>query len=235
MSDFVKLLTYYSLYKKYSVLRNMKIWLILGVIYAGFFFWYTDMGGKLTQAEIQDFVEKQEQNILNSGVSPDSEEFRLRIDFLRRFMEEDTGKQFIMVNNIEMNKDPGDVSGANPGESSDQLLSRYMEHMWPNLLKRASHPIFGGNTISQSMDLVGIEGAETWDQVALMRYKSRRAFLEIVTHPDMNGRHEFKVEAMKKTIAYPAEPIAFYSDVRIFLGMLILIIGLSIQLFFSKR
>ena len=213
----------------------MKIWLVLGAIYVGFFFWYTDMGGKLTQKEIQGFIEKQEQNILNSGVSRDSEEFRLRIDFIRRFMEEDNGKQFIMVNNIEMNKDPGDVSGINPSESSDQLLSRYMEHLWPNLLKRASHPIFGGNTIFQSMDLVGIEGAETWDQVALMRYKSRRAFLEIVTHPDMSDRHEFKVAAMKKTIAYPAEPIAFYSDVRIFLGMLILIIGLSIQLFFSKR
>jgi|TARA_Y100000992_G_scaffold99279_1_gene64294 hypothetical protein len=213
----------------------MKIWLTLGVIYIGFFFWYTDLGGKLTQEEIQGFIKKQEQNILNSGVSPDSEEFRLRIDFITRFMEEDTGKQFIMVNNIEMNEDPGDVPGANPGESSDQLLSRYMEHLWPNLLKRASHPIFGGNTIWQSMDLVGIEGAETWDQVALMRYKSRRAFLEIVTHPDMIDRHEFKVAAMKKTIAYPAEPIAFYSDVRIFLGMLILIIGLSIQLFFSKR
>tara|TARA_Y100000816_G_scaffold57750_1_gene37781 strand:- start:224 stop:865 length:642 start_codon:yes stop_codon:yes gene_type:complete len=213
----------------------MKIWLVLGAIYVGFFFWYTDMGGKLTQEEIQGFIKKQEQNILNSGVSRDSEEFRLRIDFIRRFMEEDNGKQFIMVNNIEMNKDLGDVSGINPSESSDQLLSRYMEHLWPNLLKRASHPVFGGNTIFQSMDLVGIEGAETWDQVALMRYKSRRVFLEIVTHPDMIDRHEFKVAAMKKTIAYPAEPIAFYSDVRIFLGMLILIIGLSIQLFFSKR
>ena len=213
----------------------MKIWLVLGAIYVGFFFWYTDMGGKLTQKEIQGFIDKQEQNIINSGVSRDSEEFRLRIDFIRRFMEEDNGKQFIMVNNIEMNKDPGDVSGINPSESSDQLLARYMEHLWPNLLKRASHPVFGGNTIFQSMDLVGIEGAETWDQVALMRYKSRRVFLEIVTHPDMIDRHEFKVAAMKKTIAYPAEPIAFYSDVRIFLGMLILIIGLSIQLFFSKR
>ena len=47
----------------------MKIWLILGAIYVGFFFWYTDMGGKLTQEEIQGFIEKQEQNILNSGVS----------------------------------------------------------------------------------------------------------------------------------------------------------------------
>ncbi len=213
----------------------MKTWLTLGVLYFSFYFWYTDIGGKLSQEEVQAFIAKHEQNLVNSGVLLGSEEFQRRVDFLRGFMEEDTGKQFIMVNNIEMNKDPEDVSGINPSESSDQLLSKYMEHLWPNLLKRASHPVFGGNTIFQSMDLVGIEGAETWDQVALMRYKSRRAFLEIVTHPDMIDRHEFKVAAMKKTIAYPAEPIAFYSDVRIFLGMLILIIGLSIQLFFSKR
>ena len=125
----------------------MKTWLILGAVYIGFFFWYTDMGGKLSQEEIQIFIKKHEQNIINDGVSPDSEEFQLRIDFLTRFMKEDNGKQFIMVNNIEMNKNPGDVVGANPGESADQLMSRYMEYMWPNLLKRASHPIFMSNAV----------------------------------------------------------------------------------------
>ena len=213
----------------------MKTWLILGAVYIGFFFWYTDMGGKLSQEEIQVFIKKHEQNIIDDGVSPDSEELQLRINILRRFMEEDNGKQFIMVNNIEMNKDPGDVLGANPGESADQLMSRYMEHMWPNLLKRASHPIFGGYAIWESMDLVGIEGAETWDQAALMRYKSRRAFMEIVTHPDMRGRHAFKIAALQKTIAFPVEPIGYYSDLRVILGMLILIIGLLFQSFFVSR
>ena len=213
----------------------MKTWLILGAVYIGFFFWYTDMGGKLSQEEIQIFIKKHEQNIINDGVSTDSEEFQLRIDLLKRFMEEDNGKQFIMVNNIEMNKNPGDVVGANPGESADQLMSRYMEHMWPNLLKRASHPIFVGYAIWKSMDLVGIEGAETWDQAALMRYKSRRAFMEIVTHPDMRGRHAFKIAALQKTIAFPVEPIGYYSDLRVILGMLILIIGLLFQLFFISR
>ena len=213
----------------------MKTWLILGAVYIGFFFWYTDMGGKLSQEEIQIFIKKHEQNIINDGVSPDSEEFQLRIDFLKRFMEEDNGKQFIMVNNIEMNKNPEDVAGANSGESADQLMSRYMEHMWPNLLKRASHPIFVGYAIWESMDLVGIEGAETWDQAALMRYKSRRAFMEIVTHPDMRGRHAFKIAALQKTIAFPVEPIGYYSDLRVILGMLILIIGLLFQLFFVSR
>ena len=193
----------------------MKTWLILGAVYIGFFFWYTDMGGKLSQEEIQIFIKKHEQNIINDGVSPDSEEFQLRIDFLKRFMKEDNGKQFIMVNNIEMNKNPGDVVGANPGESADQLMSRYMEYMWPNLLKRASHPIFMSNAVYQSMDLVGIEGAETWDQAALMRYKSRRTMMEIVTNPDMMDRHEFKIAALQKTIAYPVEPFGFYSDMRV--------------------
>ena len=213
----------------------MKTWLILGAVYIGFFFWYTDMGGKLSQEEIQVFIKKHEQNIIDDGVSPDSEELQLRINILRRFMEEDNGKQFIMVNNIEMNKDPGDVLGANPGESADQLMSRYMEYMWPNLLRRASHPIFMSNAVYQSMDLVGIEGGEVWDQAALMRYKSRRAMMEIVTHPDMIDRHVFKVAALQKTIAYPVEPFVFYSDIRIIFGMFILIIGLSIRLFFASK
>ena len=213
----------------------MKTWLILGAVYIGFFFWYTDMGGKLSQEEIQIFIKKHEQNIINDGVSPDSEEFQLRIDFLKRFMEEDNGKQFIMVNNIEMNKNPGDVVGANPGESADQLMSRYMEYMWPSLLKRASHPIFMSNAVYQSMDLVGIEGAETWDQAALMRYKSRRTMMEIVTNPDMMDRHEFKIAALQKTIAYPVEPFGFYSDMRVIFGMLIAIVGLSIRLFLTSK
>jgi len=213
----------------------MKTWLILGAVYIGFFFWYTDMGGKLSQEEIQIFIKKHEQNIINDGVSPDSEEFQLRIDFLKKFMEEDNGKQFIMVNNIEMNKNPGDVVGANPGESADQLMSRYMEYMWPNLLKRASHPIFMSNAVYQSMDLVGIEGAETWDQAALMRYKSRRTMMEIVTNPNMMNRHDFKIAALQKTIAYAVEPFGFYSDMRLIFGMLIAIVGLSIRLFLTSK
>ena len=213
----------------------MKTLLILGSVYIVFFFWYTDIEGALSQEEIQGFLNKHEQNIIDNRSSPNLEELQLRMDFLRRFMEEDSGKQFIMVNNIEMDPDPGDVPGANSGESADELLSRYMEHMWPNLLKRASHPIFGGNAIWQSMDLVGIEGAETWDQIALMRYKSRRAFMEIVTHPNMMDRHDFKVAAMQKTIAYPVEPFAYFSDLRIILGMLMVIIGLSIQLILISK
>ena len=205
----------------------MKIWVSLLVIYAGFFLWYTDIGGKLDKEEIEFFLEKLEENA--SANSADPETYNSQKNLIKRFMEEDTGRQFLMVNNIDMDDDPEDVEGAEPGESAERLLDRYMEHMYAQLLKRACHPVFAGNAVHPSMDLVGIEGAEIWDQVALMRYKSRRAFMEVVTHPNMGSKHAFKVAAMEKTIAYPVETVLYLGDPRFLLALILIILGLFLQ------
>ena len=205
----------------------MKIWISLLVIYAGFFLWYTDIGGKLDKEEIEFFLEKFEENA--SANSADPETYNSQKNLIKRFMEEDTGRQFLMVNNIDMDDDPEDVEGAEPGESAERLLDRYMEHMYAQLLKRACHPVFAGNAVHPSMDLVGIEGAEIWDQAALMRYKSRRAFMEVVTHPNMGSKHAFKVAAMEKTIAYPVETVLYLGDPRFLLALILIILGLFLQ------
>ena len=205
----------------------MKIWISLLVIYAGFFLWYTDIGGKLDKEEIEFFLEKFEENA--SANSADPETYNSQKNLIKRFMEEDTGRQFLMVNNIDMDDDPEDVEGAEPGESAERLLDRYMEHMYAQLLKRACHPVFAGNAVHPSMDLVGIEGAEIWDRAALMRYKSRRAFMEVVTHPNMRSKHAFKVAALEKTIAYPVETVLYLSDPRFLLALILIILGLILQ------
>ena len=205
----------------------MKIWISLLVIYAGFFLWYTNIGGKLDKEEIEFFLEKLEER--TSANSADPETYNSQKNLIKRFMEEDTGRQFLMVNNIDMDDDPEDVEGAEPGESAERLLDRYMEHMYAQLLKRACHPVFAGNAVHPSMDLVGIEGAEIWDQAALMRYKSRRAFMEIVTHPNMGSKHAFKVAAMEKTIAYPVETVLYLGDPRFLLALILIILGLFLQ------
>ena len=204
--------------------NSMKIWISLLVIYAGFFLWYTDMGGKLDEEEIEFFLEKLEEN-----ASVNSDDSRTQISRIKRFMEEDTGRQFLMVNNIDINENPEDVEGAEPGESAESLLDRYMEHMYSQLIKRACHPVFAGYAIHPSMDIVGIEGAEIWDQAALMRYKSRRAFMEVVTHPNMLSKHDFKVAALEKTIAYPVETALYLSDPRLLLALILIILGLFLQ------
>jgi len=200
----------------------MKIWASLIIIYLGFFFWYTDLGGKLDSEEIDFFLEKLQEN--NSDLDSDMYES------IKNFMENDSGRQFLMVNNVDINEDPEDVEGAEPGESAESLLDRYMEHMYSQLLKRACHPVFAGKAVWTAMDIIGIEGAENWDQAALMRYKSRRAFMEIATHPDMFGKHQFKIAALEKTIAYPVEAQLYLGDPRFILGLIFLVLGLSLRL-----
>jgi len=201
--------------------KRQILWLVPTVIYALFTFWYTDFGGPLTEEEIADYSET-----LAERMAPD------RLQYITQFMRNDTGRQFLMVNNIDNNENPPDVEGAEPGESAAQLMGRYMEHMYAQLSKRASHPVIAGNAIHDALDLVGVEDWETaqhWTTAAMMRYRSRRTFMEIITHPDMQGRHEFKIAALDKTIAYPIEMQLYLSDPRLLLALIFLIVTLLLD------
>ena len=200
----------------------MKIWASLFIVYGLFFTWYTDFGGKLSDDEIKFYYSKFESNALKDGRVLEPRIIKL----LQKFMEEDSGKQFLMVNVIDMSENPIFPDGTVSEESSDNLMNEYMEHMYGEVLKRASHPAFIGSAVNGSMDLVGIENAEVWETAALFRYKSRRAFLEIVTHPDMNSKHKYKIAALEKTIAFPVETQLYLRDPRLLLGLIFLIIGL---------
>ena len=200
----------------------MRVWITLAIIYGLFFTWYTDFGGKLSDDEIKSYYSKFESNALKDGRVLDPR----GMDLIQKFMEEDSGKQFLMVNVIDMSENPTFPDGTVSEESADNLMNEYMEHMYGEILKRASHPVFMGSSVNNSMDLVGIENAEVWETAALFRYKSRRAFLEIVTHPDMNSKHKYKIAALEKTIAFPVETQFYLGDLRLLLGLIFLIIGL---------
>ncbi len=201
------------------------IWLLPALLYALFLLWYTDLKGPLDDAEVDAFLATMTAN----GSDPEL------IAFIGKFAREDTGKQFLMVNNIDYSEHPPDVPGAPPGESAEQLMGRYMEHMIPALLTRASHPVLTGSAVYPSMDLVGIEGAESWDTGALFRYRSRRAFLEIVTNPAFKGKHHFKTAALEKTIAYPIEPELYLGDPRVLLGLILLALTALVDLLRTSR
>ena len=204
---------------------RLKIWLFPVLLYAAFLFWYTDLEGPLSDAEVDAFVATMTAN----GSDPEV------IAFIEEFGREDSGKQFLMVNNIDYNEHPPEVPGAQPGESAEQLMGRYMEHMIPALLKRACHPALMGSAVYPSMDLVGIEGAEIWDAGALFRYRSRRDFLEIVTNPAFKDKHHFKTAALDKTIAYPIEPDLYLGDPRLLLGLILLALTALVDLLRLSR
>ncbi|MEQ8859749.1 MAG: hypothetical protein RIC56_13980 [Pseudomonadales bacterium] len=207
------------------MIGRLLLWGLAALVYAVFFVWYTPLGGPLTTAEIDHFTSL----LTQEGRDPE------RVAALRRFMEDDDGGQFIMVNLLHMQADPPTLSATGPGADADALLGHYMEHMYPALAQRACHPVFAGTAVYGAMDLVGIEGAETWSQAALMRYRSRRDLLEIATNPAFGGRHEYKLAALEKTIAFPVEPGFYLSDPRLLLALLLLVVAGAIDALLYRR
>ena len=195
--------------------RRILVWGIPTLFYLLFVSWYTDFGGPLEDAEISMYLERFEAIVFSQE----------RRDRIQRFMETDSGRQFLMVNVVDYADDPPDVPGAEPGESATQLMNRYMEHMYAQLFKRACHPTVIGEAAFLALDMVGVDElrtAENWDMGALFRYRSRRTFLDIVSIPETMGRHEFKIAALDKTIAYPIETQINLGEPRVLLGLLFL-------------
>ena len=190
-------------------LRRGRVWLWLGptLVWLAFCFWYTNTAGAFTPEETAAVTAQLREN----GASPE------RIDQIKQFMTGDAGGQFLMVNLLY----------SAPGEGADESMDRYMAHMLPAMLKRASHPMLFGPVVAPAMDLAGIEGAQTWTTVGVVRYRSRRDLLAIAFDPVFNDKHEFKLGALTKTIAVPVEPALYLSDPRMLLLLVLLaVVGL---------
>jgi hypothetical protein len=202
--------------------RGSRSWIVLGVLYGIFFYWYTSFEGPLTEEEITHFSRVIEQS---SGGNE-------RLKRWQGFMQNDTGDDFAVLNVIDLFDTPRQVPGAKPGENSQQVMDRYSYPFMSEALKRAAHPVMLGFGAGQAIDLWGLEGAGNWDQGALVRYRSRRDLLELLEKfvTDEEGIHTFKVAAIEKTIALPLDPWFQLGDPRLVLLMLFLIIALLLQL-----
>ncbi len=180
------------------------LWSILAALYLGFRVWYDGGGGPLTAEEVARYLARFQER----GVKPE------RLDTLRAFLAGDTGAEFVMANFIHFHERPG----------AQEELDRYMAHMYPELLKRACHPVLAGPVVARALDYWGVEGGERWSLVGLVRYRSRRDMLEIATHPAFADAHAFKTAAMQQTIAIPLEPFVNLASPR-WIALLALIAG----------
>ena len=193
-------------------------WGLLAALWALFTLWYTNTSGPLTDTEIDAYLAEAEAQGRDAA----------QRDVLERFMREDDGGHFVMVNVIDL---------ASVG--AEENMGRYMAHMWPALLSRACHPIFAGKAIASAMDLAGVAeaagGPAVWDQGALMRYRSRRDLLDIALDPAFLEPHHYKIEALTKTIAFPVAPMINPGDPRGLLLLFLLVAGLALDVFLLRR
>ena len=205
--------------------KTLWLWLVLAVIYGAFFSWYTSFGGPLTEEEIEKYIK-----LFDQGEAPAADR-----ENMIRFMREDTGDDFAMLNVIHYYDKPLQIEGVDPSMTTEEVQAKYMQYMTPQLFARASHPVFLGTAAASAVDIMNAEGMEYWTDGALMRYRSRRDVLEISANFEFVDAHKFKVAAMAKTIAFPNDPWFHLGDPRLLLALFLALIGTSFSWLFSSR
>jgi hypothetical protein len=214
-----------------SAMRRFRAWIVLGVLYAFFFFWYTPLGGPLTEEEIAHY-----EKVLQELAPDDDESARRQSTFTRwkAFMRSDTGDDFAMFNAIHVRDKPEPVEGVEPGASSREIMNLYSKPFFERAVWNAAHPVMMGTAASEALDIWGIEDAEHWDMGLLVRYRSRRDIMnQVVALSELaasgNEIHRYKIAALEKTIAFPLDPWFQLGDPRLVLALVFAVIGLGLD------
>lgn len=203
---------------------SARVWIPLFGAYLLFFYWYTAFDGPLTADEIARYRDGVERALPGEPQ---------RAAAWLRFMETDTGDDFGMISVIALRATPSPIEGVAPGSSSETVLEAYTEPFFAEIVPLAAHPVLVGWAASPSIDLWGIEGANDWTQGVVVRWRSRRDFMEFAmgllqTTQDGNI-HDFKLAAIEKTIAFPLDPWFHFGDPRILLALTLAAVGFAAQ------
>lgn len=212
-------------------------WLWAGgfIVYAVFWIWYTPWGGPLSQAEIDRHFDAITQQARDTGNEELLEANRDRIDGMRRFLESDDGKSFIMVNLMDEVEGAVELVDGSAAPDAEAALSTYRGYMLPRLLSRASHPVLVGNGVAFAFTLNDTSGASEWDSVALVRYRSRRDFLAITGTMSFRQSFQYKASALDRTIAQPIAVRLAIFDLRFNLALAMALVVLVLDRVMAVR
>lgn len=200
------------------------IWGTAFFVYAVFWVWYVGFRKPLTKEEVDYYINELQKYDNNSSQG---------LADVRQFLENDTGKSFVMVNSVLLKKKPDIVEGVKEGDTSLQTLINYHKPFMKLMLKKGGIGIFQGRVAGKSVDVINIENAEEWKISAINRFRSRRDFAEILIHPLFHEKHELKFAALDKSIAYPVDPWFQLGGFPLTVGLVIALLAAITQIFLA--
>ncbi len=189
------------------------VWGLALLGYAAFLGWYVNWRGPLSRAEIERLMAQ----MLASNVGHGDQD---EMPVIRRFLEEDDGREFFMLNVIRLSET--DVADPVSGEMRPvrQVMAGYTRMFMPALFARGGHPALAARRIGGMVDTWGLKEVPEWSMMGYIRYRSRRDLAHLVCNPRFSGAHAFKFAAMPQTFNFPTRPmIMTLAGPRIWVGL----------------
>ncbi|CAM9495055.1 unnamed protein product [Ectocarpus fasciculatus] len=164
---------------------------VTALLYGLFVYWYVGQGQPVTTSELKAML---------SSIPLKS---KINKEDLYNLAAVDTGGEFYMVNLIKWNKAARYPVGSPLELEVDPMAAndRYAKMIGPELLKRASFPVFQSSILANA--IVREEGDTTWDTVVVVRYRSFRDFIDVYASILQSGAIVHKFAAIDKTHVMP--------------------------------
>jgi hypothetical protein len=205
-------------------MQTISIWLVAALLYGSFWVWYSGWRPPLTPTEIDGFMARIEH------IEQYKEDAAIKAR-LRGFLEKDDGGEFFMVNLIRMRDKALPIAGARPDETPRQVLDHYSTKFMPTILAHAGWLVTGGRAAaSGDLEQWGVKPDADWQMFGLVRYRSRRDMLEVISKPEFDSIHPFKFASMEATRAFPVAPAILTLGPKVVVGLVVLVLALSAQL-----
>lgn len=200
-------------------MRESGLWIWLGaaLLYLVFRAWYDGWRGALTPEEVEVFLKRMEGSVPGDPG---------RLETLRSFLEQDDGREFVMMNLVRLAPEPVPHPETGVPTPGPRLLREYLRGFFPLLIRRAGHPVFQAAKVGGYLDAWQVESDPGWSFVGAVRYRSRRDMLELATHPRFTVAHPFKVAAMSATCAFPTSPRrGLYAGPRVWAALVLALLA----------
>jgi len=144
------------------------------------------------------------------------------LESTRDATRDDDGLEFIMVNLIKYRQKAVYPPGFSYGDVPLAADARYNRAVVPLLLKRASQPVFLGRSAGR---FLAPDGADEWDCVVLVCYRSRRDFLSMCAELARSRADIHKWASIEKTHVFPVRAAFSLILIRVIAGWMFALLG----------
>jgi len=182
-------------------------------IFISFGIWYRGPQSPLSAQEIEAYLKRIEANQSATEEPFDSKG-------LRDFFEQDDGAPFYVVNLIQFHKYAQYPDQAETQITGVEAADRFNAAVIPELLKRGSHPTFGGSGVHATYD--------KWDQVGIVRYRSRRDLADLFASDEFSAASVHRNAGIKKRIHLPIQAVNLPSPFTPLFFLLVLTLTLIV-------
>jgi hypothetical protein len=205
---------------------SIVLFIVFVLLYLAFLVWYGGRGKPLSQAEVDALLLEMQRR---AGKQMQAEETPILQQF-RDLTKGDDGREYYMVNLLKFRKKALYPDGSSFGDDPLAANDRYNRAIIPLLLKHGGHPVFLGQVQGR---FIHPGGGDEWDQVAMVRYRSRRDMLKMAVEIAGLGIDIHKWAALEKTHVFPVRPLVTLSFVRATVAVLLFAIAMLLHLLLS--